>query len=97
MDTLSSHFYDAVCHWLEQKQLGKALEAIRNQLDDIHDWSIAQEYESLCINYRLLLSYFYQGADDPQRQTDIENLTKHYQKENSDIADDVAKQDFINF
>ena len=36
-------------------------------------------------------------ADDPQRQTDIENLTKHYQKENSDIADDVAKQDFINF
>ena len=68
MDTLSSHFYDAVCHWLEQKQLGKALEAIRNQLDDIHDWSIAQEYESLCVNYRLLLSYFYQGADDPQRQ-----------------------------
>ena len=36
-------------------------------------------------------------ADDPQRQTDIENLTKHYQKENSDIADNVAKQDFINF
>ena len=30
-------------------------------------------------------------ADNPARQTEIEKLTKIYQKENSDIADDVEK------
>lgn len=30
-------------------------------------------------------------ADNPAHQTEIEKLTKIYQKENSDIADDVEK------
>ena len=30
-------------------------------------------------------------ADNPARQTEIEKLTKIYQKENSDIADDLEK------
>lgn len=36
-------------------------------------------------------------ADDPANQTEIEKLTKFYQKENSDIADEVAEKQYINF
>lgn len=36
-------------------------------------------------------------ADDPANQEEIEKLTKFYQKENSDIADEVAEKQYINF
>ncbi|MDR1783124.1 MAG: hypothetical protein LBR13_02525 [Dysgonamonadaceae bacterium] len=61
---------------LENKRLKPAFDAVAAILAEYNQWQLREKLESQEENYRMLLRYWADGVEDPQRETVFNSLTR---------------------
>lgn len=86
-----------IFQYLSKRQLKDAFQSLAKITRSAQDWRFSKTQDELETNYKFMLHYMFEGAEDPKRDTLYNGLLRSLYELTDDSADEFLKIDSSNF